>query len=251
MQARFKHFYSVPLYQPGWKMLVSWNSNIQFCSACAVLPAPPFPQYIWFFLQISICSLPFPIFILPPDWNLCCQIAARFLKSDKKTVDLVGNEKMKASTNVRHIIIPCSSSARTKLIPDVIRCYSRLVFYGAPNYFLVIMSFQAFAIKLLINPLDLFPLWYVIDSVEGVLLFSLRQRILLLNFLAYCPEHVLCTGTYNKLSERYVNSQAIYFPLLRALLLFSFKLFWGNVLIAVFLKANAQGEAFSPSWGEA
>ncbi|PSR93392.1 DEAD-box ATP-dependent RNA helicase [Actinidia chinensis var. chinensis] len=57
-----------------------------------------------------------------PDWVK--NIAARFLKSNKKTVDLVGNEKMKASTNVRHIIIPCSSSARAKLIPDVIRCYS-------------------------------------------------------------------------------------------------------------------------------
>ncbi|KAK4363413.1 hypothetical protein RND71_018654 [Anisodus tanguticus] len=39
--------------------------------------------------------------------------------------DLVGDEKMKASKNVRHIIIPCSSSSRAQLIPDVIRCYSR------------------------------------------------------------------------------------------------------------------------------
>ncbi|XP_074379508.1 DEAD-box ATP-dependent RNA helicase 7-like [Apium graveolens] len=52
------------------------------------------------------------------------QIASRFLKPDKKTADLVGNEKMKASTNVRHIVIPCSSSARAQLIPDIIRCYS-------------------------------------------------------------------------------------------------------------------------------
>ncbi|KAK1392842.1 RNA helicase [Heracleum sosnowskyi] len=52
------------------------------------------------------------------------QIASRFLKADKKTADLVGNEKMKASTNVRHIVIPCSSSARAQLIPDIIRCYS-------------------------------------------------------------------------------------------------------------------------------
>lgn len=51
-------------------------------------------------------------------------IATRFLKQSKKTVDLVGNEKMKASTNVRHIVIPCSSSARAQLIPDIIRCYS-------------------------------------------------------------------------------------------------------------------------------
>ncbi|OUZ99493.1 Helicase [Macleaya cordata] len=51
-------------------------------------------------------------------------IAARFFKPDKKTADLVGNEKMKASINVRHIVMPCSSSARSQVIPDIIRCYS-------------------------------------------------------------------------------------------------------------------------------
>ncbi|KAI4347459.1 hypothetical protein L6164_008271 [Bauhinia variegata] len=57
-----------------------------------------------------------------PDWVK--HIAAKFLKPDKKTADLVGNEKMKASTNVRHIVLPCSGSARSQLIPDIIRCYS-------------------------------------------------------------------------------------------------------------------------------
>ncbi|XP_059629413.1 DEAD-box ATP-dependent RNA helicase 7-like [Cornus florida] len=57
-----------------------------------------------------------------PDWVK--HIASRFLKKEKKTADLVGNEKMKASTNVRHIILPCSSSARSQIIPDIIRCYS-------------------------------------------------------------------------------------------------------------------------------
>ncbi|KEH26427.1 putative RNA helicase [Medicago truncatula] len=57
-----------------------------------------------------------------PSWVK--QISTKFLKSDKKTADLVGNEKMKASTNVRHIILPCSSTARAQLIPDIIRCYS-------------------------------------------------------------------------------------------------------------------------------
>lgn len=52
------------------------------------------------------------------------QISARFLKSAKKTVDLVSDQKMKASTSVRHIVIPCSASARADLIPDIIRCYS-------------------------------------------------------------------------------------------------------------------------------
>ncbi|XP_060971797.1 DEAD-box ATP-dependent RNA helicase 7 [Cannabis sativa] len=57
-----------------------------------------------------------------PSWVK--EIASRFLKPSKKTADLVGNEKMKASTNVRHIVIPCSSNARSQLIPDIIRCYS-------------------------------------------------------------------------------------------------------------------------------
>lgn len=57
-----------------------------------------------------------------PSWVK--HISTKFLKSDKKTTDLVGNEKMKASTNVRHIVLPCSSSARSQVIPDIIRCYS-------------------------------------------------------------------------------------------------------------------------------
>ncbi|CAA2995428.1 DEAD-box ATP-dependent RNA helicase 7 [Olea europaea subsp. europaea] len=57
-----------------------------------------------------------------PEWVK--HIASKFLKRDKKTADLVGNEKMKASTSVRHIVLPCSSSARSQLIPDIIRCYS-------------------------------------------------------------------------------------------------------------------------------
>ncbi|XP_004234150.1 DEAD-box ATP-dependent RNA helicase 7-like [Solanum lycopersicum] len=57
-----------------------------------------------------------------PSWVK--HISSKFLKPDKKTADLVGDEKMKASKNVRHIIIPCSSSARSQLIPDIIRCYS-------------------------------------------------------------------------------------------------------------------------------
>ncbi|KAG6605682.1 DEAD-box ATP-dependent RNA helicase 7 [Cucurbita argyrosperma subsp. argyrosperma] len=57
-----------------------------------------------------------------PDWVKT--IASRFLKANKKTADLVGNEKMKASKDVRHIVIPCSDSERSRLIPDIIQCYS-------------------------------------------------------------------------------------------------------------------------------
>ncbi|XP_024191281.1 nucleolar RNA helicase 2-B isoform X1 [Rosa chinensis] len=39
-----------------------------------------------------------------PSWGQ--NISRRFLKSDKKTTDLVGNEKMKASIHVRHIVLP-------------------------------------------------------------------------------------------------------------------------------------------------
>ncbi|GAB2294072.1 DEAD-box ATP-dependent RNA helicase 7 [Dionaea muscipula] len=57
-----------------------------------------------------------------PSWVK--EISSRFLKPNKRTVDLVSDQKMKASTNVRHIVIPCSSTARPQLIPDIIRCYS-------------------------------------------------------------------------------------------------------------------------------
>lgn len=58
-----------------------------------------------------------------PDWVKTIQ--ARFLKITKRTVDLVGNEKLKASTSVRHLVLPCAHNARSQIIPDIIRCYSR------------------------------------------------------------------------------------------------------------------------------
>ncbi|KAG1360656.1 DEAD-box ATP-dependent RNA helicase 7 [Cocos nucifera] len=39
-----------------------------------------------------------------PEWVK--KISARFLKPDKKTADLVGNEKLKASASVRHLVLP-------------------------------------------------------------------------------------------------------------------------------------------------
>ncbi|ESQ31709.1 hypothetical protein EUTSA_v10003756mg [Eutrema salsugineum] len=57
-----------------------------------------------------------------PSWVQ--KIAARFLKPEKKTIDLVGNDKMKASNSVRHICLPCSKQAMSRLIPDIISCYS-------------------------------------------------------------------------------------------------------------------------------
>ncbi|CAH8387740.1 unnamed protein product [Eruca vesicaria subsp. sativa] len=57
-----------------------------------------------------------------PSWVQ--NIAARFLKKDKKTIDLVGNDKMKASNSVRHIALPCNKQAMSRLIPDIISLYS-------------------------------------------------------------------------------------------------------------------------------
>ncbi|KAL0718327.1 hypothetical protein Bca4012_067649 [Brassica carinata] len=51
-------------------------------------------------------------------------IAAKFLKPEKKTIDLVGNDKMKASNSVRHIALPCNKQAMSRLIPDIISLYS-------------------------------------------------------------------------------------------------------------------------------
>ncbi|XP_020114706.1 DEAD-box ATP-dependent RNA helicase 7 [Ananas comosus] len=53
------------------------------------------------------------------------KISVNFLKSGKKTVDLVGNEKLKASASVRHLVLPCTRKAMPQIIPDIIRCYSR------------------------------------------------------------------------------------------------------------------------------
>lgn len=109
---------------------------------------------------------------------------------------------MKASIDVRHIIIPCSKSARSQLIPDIIRCYSRSVISNVQCLLLSTTfrhSLYCHWLILLISPLGM------VDSVEGALLFSLRQRILLLNLLTYYLEHVLCMGTFSKLSVRYVR----------------------------------------------
>ncbi|CAN6218425.1 unnamed protein product [Urochloa humidicola] len=57
-----------------------------------------------------------------PDW--VNKLSMRFLKRDRKTIDLVGNEKLKASASVKHLALPCNKAARSQVIPDIIRCYS-------------------------------------------------------------------------------------------------------------------------------
>ncbi|KAG0598099.1 hypothetical protein M758_12G046000 [Ceratodon purpureus] len=56
-----------------------------------------------------------------PEWVRT--IAAKFLKPSRKTVDLVGDEKMKASNSVKHLLLPGHYSMRTQLVQDVISCY--------------------------------------------------------------------------------------------------------------------------------
>ena len=46
------------------------------------------------------------------------------MKHDRKIADLVGDDKMKASRGVRHIVLPCFYSARPQVIPNFIRCYN-------------------------------------------------------------------------------------------------------------------------------
>lgn len=70
------------------------------------------------------------------------QISARFLKKDKKTADLVGNEKLKASASVRHLVLPCSLSVRQKLIPHIIKSYSRFVISWLHGYFALFVFFR-------------------------------------------------------------------------------------------------------------
>jgi ATP-dependent RNA helicase DDX21 len=56
-----------------------------------------------------------------PEWVR--KIADKFLKPSRKTVDLVGDDKMKASNSVRHLLLPGHYSMRTQLVQDVISCY--------------------------------------------------------------------------------------------------------------------------------
>lgn len=50
-------------------------------------------------------------------------ITKRFLKPGFTTVDLVGNETMKASTSVRHLLLPCHWSQRATLVTELVKAY--------------------------------------------------------------------------------------------------------------------------------
>ena len=50
-------------------------------------------------------------------------MARKYLKPGHKTVDLVGTDRMKASTNVRHLLLPCMRTDIPKLVLELVRSY--------------------------------------------------------------------------------------------------------------------------------
>jgi ATP-dependent RNA helicase DDX21 len=54
-----------------------------------------------------------------PTW--VANVANKFLKADRKTIDLVGNSTIKASMTVKHLLMHCQWTERTALIADTIR----------------------------------------------------------------------------------------------------------------------------------
>lgn len=88
-----------------------------------IFPSQSHLNHVWWVYHQSSMHEHFNVFFIVP------QIASQFLKVNKMTVDLVGVEAMKASENVRHIIMPCASLARSQLLPDIIRHHSRLISY--------------------------------------------------------------------------------------------------------------------------
>ena len=54
-----------------------------------------------------------------PTW--VANVANRFLKADRKTIDLVGSSTIKASMTVKHLLMHCQWTERTALIADTIR----------------------------------------------------------------------------------------------------------------------------------
>ena len=87
--------------------------NAPSAAAAASSSAPPPPQ------QQSIQTLLFSA-TLPP-WVR--DITRRFLDPGHKTIDLVGTSKMKASSSVRHLLLPCHWSQRSAVVCDVVRAY--------------------------------------------------------------------------------------------------------------------------------
>lgn len=173
MLIKFRHFFSVLLCQTG----LSKYASMQWL-------------LLYTYWMLYLGSLMLPGFYL-------CQIAARFLKPDKKTADLVGNTKMKASTNVRHIVLPCTSSARAQLIPDIIRCYSRWFYYSMCFFYSHMISVSS------ILNFNVHCWFHGSGSVEAGQLFLPRQKNLLLSLQGSWLEQKLSMVTYSNQHVRW------------------------------------------------
>eukprot|EP00879_Flechtneria_rotunda_P032551 GHRR01035775.1.p1 GENE.GHRR01035775.1~~GHRR01035775.1.p1 ORF type:complete len:314 (+),score=114.36 GHRR01035775.1:127-1068(+) len=56
-----------------------------------------------------------------PSWVK--DITRRFLVKQHKLVDLVGTEKLKAATTIRHLMLPAHWTQRVSLVTDLVACY--------------------------------------------------------------------------------------------------------------------------------
>ena len=90
------------------------HGNAPAGASAAAADASATPQQ-----QQSIQTLLFSA-TLPP-WVR--DITRRFLDPAHKTIDLVGTSKMKASSSVRHLLLPCHWSQRSAVVCDVVRAY--------------------------------------------------------------------------------------------------------------------------------
>lgn len=51
------------------------------------------------------------------------EVTRQFLKPSKKMVDLVGDDKMKAATTVKHLLLPCHWQQAPSIVVDLVRSY--------------------------------------------------------------------------------------------------------------------------------
>ena len=73
--------------------------------------------------------------------------ARKYLKEDKVTVDLIGNEENKTSSTIQHLAIKCSWSERAQTVGDVVQVYS-----GSHGRTIIFTATKKDAAELTLNP---------------------------------------------------------------------------------------------------
>lgn len=58
-----------------------------------------------------------------PDW--VSSVAKKYLKPDYKTVDLVGEERIKSGENLEHLAISCDKKTKYDTLADIVKIYGR------------------------------------------------------------------------------------------------------------------------------